>query len=84
MMAPIDLLLFYLTKWKLILVQNLTVLIDLGDTDINTLNFENKEDLATHALVYYIRGAFSDLKYSSWAYLDHNWTSMTELLWENS
>ena len=59
-------------KENLILVQNLTLLIDLRDTDINTLNFENKEDLATHALVYFVRGAFSDLKYSSWAYLDHN------------
>ena len=64
-------------KENLILVQTLTVLIDLGDTDINTLNFENKEDLATHALAYLVRGAFSDLKYSLWAY-------MTELLCENS
>ena len=59
-------------KENLILLQTLTVLIDLGDTDINTLNFENKEDLATHALAYLVRGAFSDLKYSSWAYLDHS------------
>ena len=64
-------------KENLILLQTLTVLIDLGDTDINTLNFENKEDLATHALAYLVRGVFSDLKYSLWAY-------MTELLCENS
>ena len=33
-------------------------IIDLGDTDINSLNFEKKEDLATHALVYFTRGVF--------------------------
>ena len=38
---------------------------DLGDTDINALNFEKKEDFATHTLVYFVRGVFSNLKYSS-------------------
>ena len=37
---------------------NHTGFIDLGDTDINTLNFEKKEDLATHTLVYFTRGVF--------------------------
>ena len=32
--------------------------IDLGNTDINILNFEQKEDLATHALMYFARGVF--------------------------
>ena len=37
---------------------SLASFIDLGDTDINTLNFEKKEDFATHALVYFVRGVF--------------------------
>ena len=36
----------------------LTGFFDLGDTDINTLNFEKKGDLATHALIYFARGVF--------------------------
>ena len=42
-----------------------TGFIDLGDTDINALNFEKKEDFARHTLVYFVRGVFSNLKYSS-------------------
>ena len=32
--------------------------IDLGDTHINTLNFEKKEDLAANRLAYFGRGVF--------------------------
>ena len=39
-----------------------TGFIDIGDTVKNTLNFEKKEDFATHALVYFVRGIFSNLK----------------------
>ena len=48
-------------KENLIFVKHtgsLTGFIDLRDTDINTLNFEKKEDLATHAMVYFARGIF--------------------------
>ena len=34
---------------------NLIVFTDLGDTDINTSNFKKKEDLATHALLFFAR-----------------------------
>ena len=37
--------------------------VDLGDSDLNYSCFDNVEDLATHALVYYIRGFASDLKF---------------------
>ena len=43
--------------------KSLTGFIDLGDTDINTLNFEKKEDC---------QGCFSNLKYSSEAYLQYS------------
>ena len=39
---------------------------------------------ATHALVYFVRGVFSNLKYSSQAYLEHSRTSMMELFCKNS
>ena len=44
-MALIDLLLFYLTKWICFLLNtgSVTGFIDLGDIDINTLNFEQKK-----------------------------------------
>ena len=48
-------------KEKLIFVKHTgshTGFIDLGDTDRNTLNFERKEDLTTHALVYFASGVF--------------------------
>ena len=48
-------------KENLIFVKHtgsLTGFIDLGDTDMNTVNFEKKEDLATHPLVYFARGIF--------------------------
>ena len=48
-------------KKKIIFVKHtgtFTDFIDLGDTDISTLNFEKKEDLATHALVYFVSCAF--------------------------
>ena len=70
-MELVDLLLFYLTKWMqkkiwfLLNTRSFTGFIDLWDTVINTLNFEKKEDFATHALVYFVRGVFSDLKSSS-------------------
>ena len=38
--------------------ESLIGFIDLGDTDINTVNFEKKEDLATHALLFFARGVF--------------------------
>ena len=38
--------------------------VDLGDPDLNYSTFKNTDDLATHALVYYLRGLASDLKFS--------------------
>ena len=51
-------------KGNLIFVKHtgsLTSFIVLGDTDINPLNFEKKEDLVIHALVFLPR-LFSKLK----------------------
>ena len=48
-------------KKKIIFVKhtgNFTDFIDLGDTDISTLNFEKKEDLAKDPLVYFVSCAF--------------------------
>ena len=38
--------------------------VDLGDPELNYSSFQNTDDLATHVLVYYIRGLASDLKFS--------------------
>ena len=38
--------------------------LDLGDPDLNFATFQNQDDLATHALVFYVRGLASDLKYN--------------------
>ena len=38
--------------------------LDLGDPDVNFATIDNQEDLATHALVFYVRGLASDLKYN--------------------
>ena len=48
--------------WFLLTTGSFTGFIDIGDTVKNTLNFEKKEDFATHALVYFVRGIFSNLK----------------------
>ena len=37
---------------------------DLGDPELNYSTFQDANDLASHVLVYYIRGLASDLKYS--------------------
>ena len=37
---------------------------DLGDIAINCNTFENLDELATHALVMYVRGIASDLKFN--------------------
>ena len=44
--------------WFLLSTGSFTGFIDIGDTVKNTLNFEKKEDFATHALVYFVRGVF--------------------------
>ncbi len=36
--------------------------LDLGDPDINYTAFEKKEELATHILVFYVRGLATDMK----------------------
>ena len=36
--------------------------LDLGDPDINFAAFDDAEELASHALVFYVRGIASDLK----------------------
>ena len=41
------------------------------------------KEIATHALAYFARGCFSDLKYSSGAYLEDSRASMMELFCEN-
>eukprot|EP00794_Sanderia_malayensis_P015485 gene15485-17063_t len=38
--------------------------VDLGDTDLNYSCFDDVDQLASHALVYYVRGLASDLKFS--------------------
>ena len=38
--------------------------LDLGDPDINFTAFDDAEELASHALVFYIRGIASDLKFN--------------------
>ena len=38
--------------------------VDLGDADLNYCTFKNVDDLSSHALVYYIRGLASNLKFS--------------------
>ena len=37
--------------------------VDLGDPDINYTTFVKDDELATHALVYYVRGIATDLKF---------------------
>ena len=37
--------------------------VDLGDPDINYTTFVEHNELATHALVYYVRGIATDLKF---------------------
>ena len=41
---------------------SLTGFNDLGDAVIIPLNFEKKLDFAAHALAYFVKGVFSDLK----------------------
>ena len=38
--------------------------LDLGDPDINFIAFDDAEELASHANVFYIRGISSDLKFN--------------------
>ena len=38
--------------------------VDLGDIELNYSTFQDVNDLATHVLVYYVRGTASDLKFS--------------------
>ena len=38
--------------------------VDLGDIELSYSTFQDVNDLATHALVYYVRGIASDLKFS--------------------
>ena len=38
--------------------------VDLGDVELNYCTFQNVDSLATHALVYYVRGLASDMKHS--------------------
>ena len=38
--------------------------VDPGDIELNYSTFQDVNDLATHALVYYVRGIASDLKFS--------------------
>jgi len=38
--------------------------VDLGDPSLNYGTFQDIDDLATHVLVYYVRGIASDLKFS--------------------
>ena len=63
----------------------LTGFIDLGDSDINCLNIKDKEEsLATHALVFFIRGVITNLKYSL-AYFATDTATATQIMplfWE--
>ena len=38
--------------------------VDLGDLGKNFSTFDNEDDLATHVMVYYVRGLASDLKFA--------------------
>ena len=42
----------------------LIAFLDLGDPDVNFAEFEKPDSLATHALVLFVRGSASDLKFS--------------------
>ena len=42
----------------------LIAFLDLGDPDVNFAEFEKPDSLATHALVLFVRGLASDLKFS--------------------
>ena len=42
---------------------NLVGYVDLGDPDINYSSFDNADELASHVMVFYIRGLASDLKF---------------------
>ena len=56
-----------LTKWQKKQIWSLlnTGFIDLRSNSKVTLNFEKKEDFPAHASVYFVRGVFSNLRYSS-------------------
>ena len=38
--------------------------LDLGDPDVNFASFENGEDLANYAMVFFLRGISTNLKFS--------------------
>ena len=59
---------------------SLTDFIDLGDTEINTLKFEKKEEVAAHALAYFVKGVISNLRYSSEAYSEHSELTLWKML----
>ena len=59
--------------------------LDLGDPDVNFSTLDSEENsLASHALVFFLRGLATNLKYS-YAYFATNGISSTQLilmLWE--
>ena len=58
--------------------------LDLGDPERNFFNFDDSNKLATHALVFYLRGIATDLKYS-FAYFATDGITATQLMplfWE--
>ena len=49
--------------------------VDVGDPELNYSTFTNSDQLATHALVYYVRGLYSSLKLSLAYFATHCATS---------
>ena len=37
--------------------------VDLGDPDLNYASFKNQDNLATHVLIFFVRGLISDIKF---------------------
>ena len=62
----------------------LTGFVDLGEEELNTSSFGSHE-LATHALVFFVRGAATDLKYSLAYFLTKDVTSyqIMPLFWKS-
>ena len=58
--------------------------LDLGDPDINFATLDEEDELATHALVFFLRGLCSDLKFSLAYFSTNNVTALQVfgLYWE--
>ena len=51
---------------------NLVGYVDLGDPIINYSSFENPDELASHVMVFYIRGLASDTRYQGYVVITNH------------